>query len=488
MSPGPRRVPKRRIASTTCSSTSTPELPVELLLRIVQLAAELPLPTPASAAPTNVINDRNTILRNLSLVSRTFRGVAQAVLFGDVHVYWMASTANPLIAQLVANPHLANLVTTVTVVYYPLALWRFEEVSRKRSARRSPEARAAREFSPRPHEELASDALELDRAEDTWNESTDGDWDAEALEGKVHGGVTTLVRLAAAAPRLTSLVLDQFTVTSWAAHFLLANAASAFTALRSLTIGLLQHPELELDYDIVLDPRILRSLINHMPSLTHLSIKASALSWTIPGSPAVAPILPSLTSLDLATCRKVAPTGLLGDLILASPITTLQLTTISTFNLQAWAIVLARLHLTSLHITWMNDDWQRELGDEPTRSIGTYLEASSLVTLGLALSPDVVQRILLHLPPSLELLRFEGFDMSEDWEEGFEYCRAALETALGSLKNRRGLVVEVLFHAGQATAARKRLGDLVGDFEAKEITLKMQELEVSRPGPPMPTE
>ena len=108
--------------------------------------------------------------------------------------------------------------------------------------------------------------------------------------------------------------------------------------------------------------------------------------------------------------------------------------------------------------------------------------------LGLAPSPDVVKQIHLHLPPSLELLRFEGFDMSEDWEEGFEYCRAALETALGSLKNRRGLVVEVLFHAGQATAARKRLGDLVGDFEAKEITLKMQELEVSRPGPPMPTE
>lgn len=46
----------------------------------------------------------------------------------------------------------------------------------------------------------------------------------------------------------------------------------------------------------------------------------------------------------------------------------------------------------------------------------------------------------------------------------------------------------MLFHAGQATAARKRLGDLVGDYEAKEITLKMQELEVTRPGPPMPTE
>lgn len=96
---------------------STLRLPPELLLHTIRLAvapAAKRSPGHAMSLSWEDLQERNSTLCRLALVSRQFRACAQTVLFGSIEVVWCASRVEPLLCVLETNPTLAALVRSLT--------------------------------------------------------------------------------------------------------------------------------------------------------------------------------------------------------------------------------------------------------------------------------------------------------------------------------------------------------------------------------------
>ena len=156
-----------------------------MLLEIFQLAAAPPSPSSESASSPTA--DRNATLRNLSLVCKTFRLVAQTVLFSDLQTKWTGATVERLLGVLEDSPGLARLVTRVQATHYP-------------ALGESSSIRAA--------------ILEQVRlgAVAGIDQRVDAIWGGEKQDS-LHGSINALLKLASLAPRLRVPVLDDFTVT-----------------------------------------------------------------------------------------------------------------------------------------------------------------------------------------------------------------------------------------------------------------------------------
>ncbi|KAL8290526.1 hypothetical protein RQP46_002784 [Phenoliferia psychrophenolica] len=447
--------------------TRVPAIPPEVLLRIFHLASEPP-------TDWQGINDRHTTLRNLSLVSRAFHGCAQAVLYQSLALIFIPSTVEPLLHRLRNTSELAHLTTQITATYYHRELWKYERAKHRAAARLEEAAPPRRGFSPRPHEKEKAFRQERITAENEWDESIEGDWDAAAQDDEMHGALAAVLSLASVAPRLRSLTLDEFDVPFARGP----TFSSEFTALRSLTLGSPNFPKHRprgfdrRAFARRMSPDFVAALLRLTPNLTHLEIPSeSTFLFTIPP-------LPLLTSLHIANCTLPSPALL--DPAFLPPLTSLSLIPISGGTLRDWLPFIAKFTtLTTLRIK-AYAAFEDGAEADPFRD---YLESSSLTSLSVPLnSTDTLRLLPSPLPPTLKTLQLE-FANSRTADTP-DSVRASLVRVLEHVKDQsEGLTVEL---SAGLYKVMLDLEGLVTLFEEAGLRLTFGERDVDRPVPPMP--
>ncbi|KAL8278942.1 hypothetical protein RQP46_008611 [Phenoliferia psychrophenolica] len=429
------------------TTRSVTHIPAEVLLQIALCSVEpdsLDVPDPSAddknrdADLVNSRNRRSKILINLVYVSKAFRGVAEAVLYADISMPWMAANLGGLVRRLRSNPSFGDQLQSMKVVFQSYEQWERKFVERARGKRddrrRAENTNYLVPIATDHHKEEKLDAKVKDEAQDAWFESEDGDWDARAQDGAVHGAVAALFQLAAFAPRLRELYLDQFAIPFHGEELPESNP-STFAALRSLTFDWPNperqafrwrfHHDDDEDEDArpprILHPDLVHALIERMENLEHLEVPLRAFV----SSTTVLRPHPRLRHLHLSEILEDPPHPRFIDLLPLMPhLTHLTLTGLEGSNFTHWSNdVLPGLSLSSLSVGWR---WDSIIdGTRPdqsyTRSFRRYIEHSSLVTLRLAADTAVAEdwlAVLDHLPTTLTLLQLEReaerFPIDED--------------------------------------------------------------------------